>query len=296
MKYLLATLTALIACSAGVKSPAQDKLFDSYWYQGKAEVSSYKLEQARYGEMRQGDAVLIFVTEDYSKKKHIKINNPANAGDDVVKILKLNMDKKFNTGLYPYSLMQSVFTPVDFSKYKNTLRVTATVQEWCGHTFSMLDHSNGKYDYTLHSYFDGEGDQEHNLDDVLLEDEIWTRLRIAPRKLPQGKIKVIPGLLAQRLSHKPLQVENATATLLDHKDELVYKILYTDFERELVIHLESDFPYKILTWEESYTSGFGENAKKMTTKATLNKTLLTDYWSKNHNSDSGLRKELGLED
>ena len=39
--------------------------FKGYWYAGKAEVSSYKLEQARYGEIREGNAVLVYVTEDF---------------------------------------------------------------------------------------------------------------------------------------------------------------------------------------------------------------------------------------
>jgi|GEM_PF-4377681 len=35
------------------------KQFKEYWYAGKAEVSSYELEQARYGELRKGHAVFL---------------------------------------------------------------------------------------------------------------------------------------------------------------------------------------------------------------------------------------------
>ncbi len=38
--------------------------FNDYWYDGKAEITSYKLEQARYGELHEGYVVLVFVTED----------------------------------------------------------------------------------------------------------------------------------------------------------------------------------------------------------------------------------------
>ena len=34
--------------------------FNAYWYAGKAEITSYSLQQARYGELRDGHAVLIF--------------------------------------------------------------------------------------------------------------------------------------------------------------------------------------------------------------------------------------------
>ena len=57
----------LSACSGEVKSEvlsldlSQD--FKDYWYDGSAEISSYQLYQERYGEMREGTAVMIFVTE-----------------------------------------------------------------------------------------------------------------------------------------------------------------------------------------------------------------------------------------
>ncbi len=43
--------------------------FKQTWYAGKAELSTYNLQQARYGEIRNGEAVLIFVTEDFSTNK-----------------------------------------------------------------------------------------------------------------------------------------------------------------------------------------------------------------------------------
>lgn len=42
--------------------------FKDYWYAGKAEITSYKLEQARYGELRDGKAVLVYVTEPFYQK------------------------------------------------------------------------------------------------------------------------------------------------------------------------------------------------------------------------------------
>ena len=46
--------------------------FKDYWYAGKAEISSYKLEQARYGELRDGTAALILVTEDFLPELQVK--------------------------------------------------------------------------------------------------------------------------------------------------------------------------------------------------------------------------------
>ena len=33
-----------------------------YWYAGEAEITSYELNQARYGEIHKGKAVTVFVT------------------------------------------------------------------------------------------------------------------------------------------------------------------------------------------------------------------------------------------
>src|SRR5690606_34615209 len=83
--------------------------FHAYWHAGKAEVNAYNLIQSRYDEKRPGKAVLIFVTEDLSKKLQVKLDNPAVRNK--INVLKLNFTKNFITGIYPYSLMLSVFTP-----------------------------------------------------------------------------------------------------------------------------------------------------------------------------------------
>ncbi|MGB3364388.1 MAG: hypothetical protein WBB48_06385, partial [Thermodesulfobacteriota bacterium] len=113
--------------------------FKAYWYDGKAEITSYKLEQARYGELHEGYAVMVFVTEDFSKTKQVKLDNPQNANGDDVKVLKLNRIKKFDTGIYRYSMMDSVFTPVYIGEHPNTLKITSSSQEWCGNTFTQLN-------------------------------------------------------------------------------------------------------------------------------------------------------------
>ena len=46
---------------------------DEYWYQGKAEISRFELQQSRYGEVHQGDAVMIFVTEDFRTDIQVKL-------------------------------------------------------------------------------------------------------------------------------------------------------------------------------------------------------------------------------
>jgi hypothetical protein len=288
-----------------LKSP--DKTgFHDYWYQGKAEITSYTLEQARYGEIHQGEAVLIFVTEDFSRRKQVKLDDPARAGDDAVSVLKLNFTKKFNTGIYPYSMMLSIFTPVHHEKYTYTLKATASSQEWCGHTFTQLNLRDNKYFMTLYSYFESEGDQSRNIPRAILEDELWTRIRIDPTNLPVGNVKLIPGLLAQRLRHTVIQPQNARVSLESEvsgvtpkemnkgEEQMKYTIQYNDDDRILVIYFQKEFPYQILKWEETYMDGFGQDAKKLTTKAERHRSIMIDYWNKNKPTDTHLRESLGL--
>ena len=270
--------------------------FGDHWYQGQAEISSYTLEQARYGEIKPGTAVLVFVTEPFSKGKQVKLDDPSRNPDDAVSVLKLNYVKKFTTGVYPYSMMTSVFTPVQIDRHPSALKSTTSSQEWCGHTFTQLNLKGKKYAVESRSYFESEGDQDFELEDVWLEDELLTRIRINPESLPVGEIKVIPGGMVQRLTHQELKVNTAIATLGAKPNEegmKEYSLQYPD--RSLVIFFAEAFPFEIAGWEETYKSGFGPNAQELTTKATLKKRMMLDYWSRHDNKDLYLREELGLD-
>ena len=304
VRFLLLMTVSLLnlnACAAENNEPAESTLeqgFNQYWYSNKAELTHYDLNQARYGEMRKGDAVLIFVTEDFLKDKQVKYE----FGDkhNAVPVLKLNFTRKFYTGIYPYSVMTSIFTPVDYHN-NPTIKVTASMQEWCGHSFLQLNNRGNKYDIQLRSYFQSEGDQEFQIERSLLEDEVWTRIRLNPQTLPTGDIEIIPGTQFARFRHFKLMAEKATATLkttedskLSDSDIQIYTLNYKNIKRRLTIKFEKAFPHHILAWEETTMSGFGKNAKLLTTTAVRTKSLMLDYWRRNKLSDAHFREELGL--
>ncbi|MTI21492.1 hypothetical protein E1176_10725 [Fulvivirga sp. RKSG066] len=273
-----------------VKSINYSDSFNEYWYAGKAEVSSYTLNQARYGEMREGNATLIFVTEPFSKKKQVKLDNPKSAGDDKATVMKLNFVKKFDTGIYPYSMMLSTFTPVDQYNFDRSLKVTMSGQEWCGQVYAQLNLDNESYKVNSYSYFESEGDKQFEIKATLLEDEVWNLIRLDPASLPTGDVKITPGLFVTRLMHKPLKPLNTKATLEKSGDNSTYTLAFEN-ERTLAITFESVFPHKIVSWKETYKSFDG---KMMTTTGSIKETLLIDYWNKNSNSDSYLRDSLQL--
>lgn len=265
------------------------KAFKEYWYNGTAEINSYTLEQARYGESRDGNAVLIFVTEPFNPKKQVKADRP---DKNDVSVLKLNSTKKFNTGVYPYSIMTSTFYPV--SNDQHALKVTNSVQEWCGHVFTQLNNQKA-FNINSYSYFESEGDQKTTLSKAILENELYNKIRLDPNTLPIGEQTIIPDFSYLRLAHKELKAYACTATLEQKDSNSIYSLHYPEINRTLAITFTSNFPYTILSWEETYSSGFGPNAKSMTTKATLKKTLNIPYWAKNSNQDEILRNELMLD-
>lgn len=222
---VLVALLGLLACesqSQNKKSkPAKSysNQFASYWFQGKAELNSYELTQARYGELRQGEAVLIFVTEDFSESKQVKLDDPSSNTKDAVKVLKLNRTRKFNTGVYPYSMMESVFTPLDRNNYQNSLKVTTSSQEWCGHTFSQLNLDGNKFSFSGKSYFESEGDEETNVKNALLESELMNIIRLDNENIPEGEIEIIPSGFFSRLTHQELGILRANASIIETKQD-----------------------------------------------------------------------------
>jgi hypothetical protein len=261
------------------------KEFNDYWYAGEAEITSYKLEQARYGEIRDGNAVLVFVTEDFLPKKQVKADNYSKANTPV---LKLNATKNFNTGIYPYSIMQSTFYPV--ANNQHAVKISASVQEWCGHVYTQLNNRDD-FEVMSHSYFQGEADQDFNIKKTWTENELWTKLRIDPKSLPIGDIEIIPSLEYTRLSHKTIKAYKAFATM----ENGTYTLTYPEVNRTLKINFNANFPYDILGWEETTVSGYGASAKTLTTKAIKLESIKSAYWSKNNNSDEVLRETLKLQ-
>ncbi len=295
---LLLISTVLFSCKQKEAPPSEE--FKQTWYAGKAELSSYDLQQARYGEMRHGEAVLIFVTEDFSTDKLVKLDAPEKTSDKV-RVLKMNMTKKFITGIYPYSMILSVFTPVSKEGEEQTLKADCSSQEWCGMSFSQLKLKGSNYHWQLHSYFEKEGEQDKKVNTALLEDEIWNRIRLNPSTLPQGETQMLPGLLWQRLSHTDIKEEKATLTLsgadtffIKDSSARMYTIYYPAAQRTLQIYFQSRFPHEILGWQETYPDGFGDNKKMLTTKAIRKKTIWLDYWKHNAVADSTWRDSLKL--
>jgi len=261
-----------------------------------AEISRYELNQARYSELHPGDAVTVFVTEPIDPQMQVK--------DDVidsqsVQVLKLNYTRKFQTGIYPYSTMSSIFSPLEQSTLM-PMKVSTTIQEWCGHVFMQINNRESKMDVAAYSYFQSESDTLFSMSKKYLEDGLLTTIRLAPWDLPLGQIEVVPSAEYLRLVHKEITGYKATATLRRARgkqafaeDLLVYTLTYPQLQRTYAVYFTQTFPYRIEGWDDTYP--VVGSKELLTSTARRTHTIYSYYWEKNSGKDRKELKKLGLE-
>ncbi|MEM8609363.1 MAG: septum formation inhibitor Maf [Myxococcota bacterium] len=264
--------------------------FDRYWYEGRAELTRYALRQHRYSDIHDGDAVLIFVTEPFLPKLQVKQEHGDKSAS--VSVLKLNAYRRFYTGIYPYTLMTSSFTPASrpgAAAYK----VTNTVQEWCGQTFTQVNRRADGLHWSSYSYKQDEGDRNFVLPDHRFEDGLWSQIRIDPSAIEQGEQELVPALDYLVMRHKALRpypaivtrTQNATTELLEQPASSLM-IEYPPLARTLTIYYEPEFPFAILAWDET--------VGPQRTTAVRTHAIVDDYWNHSSADDSAYRDALGM--
>ena len=169
---------AVPAKPAATASPA----FWKVWGDGKAELSGYAVTTSRYGAPREGRVVLIYVTEPMDRRNWIKDDAGDVPQEDRVNVLKLNHVLKFQAGIYPYSVMTSVFAPVDSLSAVRfaPAKIAMSAQEWCGHVYQRVLARSDAFKSEMRSYFHSEGDRDTTVKippGTLYEDALLIQLR-----------------------------------------------------------------------------------------------------------------------
>lgn len=274
-----------------VAPSAMPVAFTTYWQPNKAELNTYQLEQAQAGALHAGEATLVFSTQDFRTDTQVKAETEAGR-DKAIPVMQTNIAKKFMMGLDEQLLYTSVFTPINSLIFSNTLKVSTSEQNLSGHSYLQLNYRTSAYQVTGKSYVEQEVDDNYAVAKAVLEDELWSRIRIDPDKLPIGELQLIPGTMTTRLRHQRLEplpakakVEPYEGVLFPGKFLKSYSIEYPTDDRSLRIIFEGQFPHKIVGWEETYPS----KDNLLTSRAVLKKTIQSDYWNHNTPADSTLR-------
>lgn len=266
--------------------------FRATWFDGTAEISSYHAVIPRYGEPRDGTLMLIYVTEPFDRRTKIKDDDVT--GVDRLEVLKVNATMSFLAGVYPYSVMTSVFAPV--GQWADTprfapLKLSLTAQEWCGQIFHAVWPGQGGFRAMLASYFasDGEGAAVvATPPDTLYEDGLLIQLRELDGAFADGRDwqgALVPTLWHLRADHVPPAAVAATivrtAAARDGRPVNRFRVRAGAYER--VIDVEAAAPHRILGW----TASGGERVE-------LVETARLTYWELNHVADQPQRAALGL--
>ena len=152
---------------------------DSRWDDGRAEISAYDAVAMRYGEPRPFTGYLIVVKEDFTRTELVKAD-PGHTASELLTVLKLNQVIHFNTGIYDYHQMLSVFFDrADLIPVKLSL----THFEWCGNTYKEMLRRGEDATLRAHTYWDGMAEKSFDVKftgSTLLYDELPVWLRALP--------------------------------------------------------------------------------------------------------------------
>jgi hypothetical protein len=302
----LVALVVLPAC-APVPESGADPTFESWWQDGKAELDGYRLEITRYGEPRAGEGVMIFVTEPFSESKRVKVDDPSRDPADTFEALKLNLVRDFQTGIYDYNTMVSVFTrSSDFDPVK----ITFTSAEWCGQVYDELIFGEAGVDGRTFSYFDGEtGDWRlERPAGGVSEDNLYVMLRGLRRPfLEPGhkqRFPFLPSTFAGRLTHVPLEWQSAEIERASRTSEVTVPA-GTFAVTEYVVRapgrvgrfsIEAAYPHRIVrwSWEAGARDAGGARRPAVVERGSLTGTARLAYWTLNGNGAESYREKLGL--
>ncbi|MFW6066962.1 MAG: hypothetical protein ACOC97_01390 [Myxococcota bacterium] len=308
--------TAAAQGATSWQPPEYGEAFRVHWRDGKAELAGYDLRFPRYGEVREGTAVAVFVTEPFDSETRVKPEGPTPGRFEA---FKLNLTQDFATGVYDYNLMTSAFVQLEqvHGRSPGSLtKVSFTGQEWCGHAYQHALFDADGVRSVHHSYFEGEADGRDELSyprDGFAEDGLllWARGLAGPR-LDPGESVVVPllrSLTDVRLRHVPLvwdravlarkrgirteevpagrfEVEVRTARVTRKAGEKTYPsgAAFEGSREEWTFYVERAFPHRLVRW----TRSDGIDAR-------LTGATRLPYWKRNGTKDVDLVRELGLE-
>jgi hypothetical protein len=239
--------------------------------------------------------VAIYVTEPLRLSTRVKADRPSEDPEDVVDAMKLNLVRDFQTGVYDYNTMTSVFAATsDFE----LLKVSFSSAEWCGHVYSEMRVEPESIIVESKSYFESETDNSSivRLDGGLTGEELFVVLRgFKGDFLEPGESVTrpfLPSAYFRRLRHRPAEWgeviirrvagESAVSVPVGRFDVVVYE-LETSHGQRGRFEIEAAWPHRIVRWS------LGPDVE-----AKLTGSLRTAYWEKNREGDEALLEDLGL--
>ncbi len=287
-------------------APAENDLFESaLWDDGNAEVARFVAHQMRYGEMREGELVLITVKESFDPERLVKADGPHH--QHVVDAIKSNTLLTFQTGVYTYRQMVSVFlTRTEL----RPMKLAMSSQEWCGTTSAIFTVRGDEGLLRAFSYF---GDQAEVVaplslpEDLVFEDAlpVWLRALDADTGGTR-RIDLVPSQLSNRaVPPEPLIAEvdiGAPQTVEVPEGTFEARPITVSFgDRRDVYHVDVEEPHAIVRFsrgESTYERTLLARAPYWTMHGTEHDLLLlpdTDTEEEVEESDAEMQVDVDVE-
>ena len=274
------------------------------WSDGKAEINGYAVTHPRYGDVRPGEAILIFVTETMRHDARVKTDTER---VDSFPVVKLNAVLDFQTGIYDYNIMTSTFVPLSGETPRGVAtKSTFSMQEWCGNTHAEIrathefgEPVSGLSFHTSH-YFDDSPVENADLsipENAVMADALPVLVRglagsfIAPGDTMNAEL--LPRLVDVHTRHTAVdwQSSQLTRSLNSEITEVpagryathTVTIKQSD-TTVLAYHVEAAPPHRLIAWD-------GANGER----GELTGSIRAKYWHQNRLEHAALRNQLGLE-
>lgn len=249
---------------------------------------------------------MITVTEPFSASKRVKANDPSKNPADTFEALKLNLARSFQTGIYDYHTMISLFTRSrDFS----TVKVAFTCAEWCGQVYEEQGFGPRSVSGFVRSYFEDES-RALSLSarpGGIAEDDLFLVLRgLRGDFLPPGRARSIPVLASPfitRLQHRPAGW--LTANIARSREPVRVSVPAGPFQATLYtvtledgragrFWIEAAYPHRVVKWSWSASSSGGRMAGDGIDDGELIRSTRLPYWQLNAPGGERYLREMGL--
>ncbi|HEY3214869.1 MAG TPA: hypothetical protein VGK93_00100 [Candidatus Eisenbacteria bacterium] len=265
---------------------ANDQGFESFlWDDGTAEFSTYVGTTRRYGEDRATEARIVVVKEDLLRATLVKSEQGPVPGK-TLEAIKLNVLVDFQTGVYTYHQMASVFFD---RRTMEVLKETMSHTEACGITYVRVGPKQGRLVHEAHSYWEGEADREVPLRwPAGGEPLYWDALPVSLRRWMAGpsgpseqRVWLLPSQVSGRSPVESTRPARATIRMSDVATIQVPagRFAARRFEVQTAqgadtLWLDRRFPHTMLKLD----TAAGRHLA-------LRQTLRLDYWNRHRNGD-----------
>jgi hypothetical protein len=285
----------LIVCLAAL---AQANPFEAHWRDGKAELSSYRVKALRYGELRDGMRMMLWIPDFLRMDTLVKPEVPGKTPREFLS-MKLIDIVDFNTGIYPYHLATTSYMALEDKgphRKGEIAKLTFAATEYCGVVAERLINRGDHLENTLWSYFESEADRFLKLQKgpgSQVEDNLWTWIReLQGETVPVGKpvqVPLLPSAWNRRSAHVTATFQSATiskeeagrqSTRLGKVDAWRVTWAYGSYRNAVLV--EKAYPHRILSWKDS----LGQ-------EGVLLRTVRETYWVMQGNKFLGEREKFG---